>query len=143
TIKQLLIMHNFFISHFSEDREIANIIANALSRITLNQINPWFSSDHGGSGGIPQGSVWLDSIREKLSSSRAIVVLLTRNSIHKPWIYFEAGIGEARENCEIIPVCFGFDGLSEIPFPLAMYQCFLLSDYNSLKRFAHKLLSRY
>jgi TIR domain len=136
-------MYNFFISHFSGDREIANIIANALSRITLNQINPWFSSDHGGSGGIPPGSVWLDSIREKLSSSKAVVVLLTPSSVDKPWIYFESGIGEARENCEIIPVCFGFEGFSDIPFPLAMYQCFLLSDYNSLKRFAHKLLSRY
>lgn len=131
-----------FISHNSGDEPTAKILATALSRITLNQITTWFSSDKTPSGGIQPGAVWLDDIREKLLESKAVVVLLTPSSIKKPWILFESGFGAANKNCDVISVCIGI-ALDKVPFPLAMYQTFQLSDYASLSKFFSKILNRY
>lgn len=37
--------HNFFISHYSNDKDIAGVIAGIIQRITLRQIVPWYSID--------------------------------------------------------------------------------------------------
>lgn len=134
---------NLFLSHNSDDKEKAQILANTISRITLNQISVWHSSDNSPVGGLRPGHVWLDEIRSQLNSSRAIVVLLTPKSIKTPWVLFESGFGAANPDCDVIPICVGIDNLSNIPFPLAMYQSYQLSDYNSLRRFVEKLLGKY
>ncbi len=131
-----------FISHNSNDSEVAEIISSTFSRITLNQIITWYSSDNSAVGGMYPGSIWLDEIRTKLRESRAIIVLLTPSSIKKPWLLFESGFGAANVNCDVIPICIGIS-IDQIPFPLAMYQTFQLSDYNSLRRFFSKVLERY
>jgi len=81
--------HKLFLSHDSNDRDQAQILATALTRITLNQLVVWHSSDESGSGGLKPGNVWLDEIRLRLNQSRAVVVLLTKRSIAKPWVLFE------------------------------------------------------
>ena len=111
--------------------------------MSLNQITVWHSSDGTGAGGLKPGNVWLDEIRQQLSSSRAVIVLLTPTSTARPWLLFESGYGAANPACDVIPVCVGIDSLGDVPYPLAMYQSYLLSDYNSLRRFAEKLLSKY
>ncbi len=134
--------HNFFISHYSGDQDLAKIIGNTLSRVSLGQINPWFSSDKSSSGGLLPGNIWLNEIIEKLNKSKAVVVILTPNSVDKKWLYYESGIGEANEDCEVIPVCVGI-GFDQISFPLAMYQCYQLADYEALKQFINKLLKKF
>ena len=132
-----------FLSHDARDRAQAEVVARAIGRISLGQIGVWYSSDGTGSGGIQVGQVWIDEIRAKLKSSRAVVVLLTPLSIARPWVLFESGFGAAQDGCDVIPVCIGIDSATEVPFPLAMYQTFQLSDYESLKRFVSKLFARY
>ncbi|MBS0368912.1 MAG: toll/interleukin-1 receptor domain-containing protein [Proteobacteria bacterium] len=133
--------HKLFLSHDSRDRERAKAIAQAVQRLTLGQISVWHSSDDGPSGGLRPGQVWLDEIRRQIADSRALVVLLTPQSVNRPWLLFEAGFGAAQINCAVIPVCVGIDSVADVPFPLAMYQTFQLADYDSLKRFAEKLLA--
>lgn len=135
--------HRLFLSHDSSDHNRAEILARAINRITLNQLIVWHSSDCSGGGGLKPGNVWLDEIRTRLSQSRAVVVLLTKRSLSKPWVLFESGFGAANPQCDVIPVCVGIDSLSDVPFPLAMYQAYQLSDYASLKRFTEKLLNSY
>jgi TIR domain len=135
--------HQLFLSHDSRDRVKADVIANAIGRMTLGQIAVWHSSDTAPDGGLRPGHVWLDEIRSRLASSKAIVALITPASVSRPWLMFESGFGAAQPACDVIPVCVGIDSASGIPFPLAMYQSYLLSDYDSLKRFAQKLLSNY
>ena len=135
-------MNNFFISHYSGDKEIAAIIAVLLRRISLGQLNTWFSSDDGNNGLLP-GHKWFEEIIQQLKKSKAVVVLLTPDSLNRQWLYFESGIGEALEDCEIIPVVIGLKGFNEIPFPLALYQSYNLSDYESLRKFVLKLLGKY
>lgn len=135
-------MHNFFLSHSSSDKNLAEIIAETLKRITLNQISPWFSSDESGAGGLQPGMIWFNAILDKLSKSKAVVAILTPNSVSRPWIYFEAGIGQTLEDCEVMPICIGLSRDSIYP-PLGLYQCYQLSDYKSLKEFVAKLLLKF
>lgn len=135
--------HKLFLSHDSRDRERAKAIAQAVQRLTLGQISVWHSSDDGPNGGLRPGQVWLDEIRLQIVDSRALVVLLTPQSVNRPWLLFEAGFGAAQTNCAVIPVCVGIDSVTDVPFPLAMYQTFQLADYDSLKRFVEKLLAMY
>lgn len=135
------IPHNFFLSHDSVDKEVAEIVARTLSRVSLMQVSPWFSSDQSPSGGLKPGNIWFNEILQKLKESKALVVLLTPNSITRPWIYFEAGIAQALTH-EIIPVCLGIMRDSVNP-PLGMYQCYQLTDYRSFKEFVGKVLEKF
>ena len=135
--------NQLFLSHDSQDQAKASVIAKTIGRVTLGQISVWHSSDSSGVGGVRAGQVWLDEIRNRLKSSKAVVVLLTPSSVNRPWILFESGFGAAIEGCDIIPVCLGIDSTRQVPFPLAMYQSFQLSDYESLGRFISKLLANY
>ena len=133
-------MHKFFISHFNKDRAIAELFSNALRRITLGQISPWFSSDKAGQSGLETGDIWFNQILDKITQSKAVVSLLTPYSIDRPWIYFESGIGQSLPECEVIPVCIGIKADS-IPPPLGLYQCYQLNDYRSVVDFFSKLLA--
>lgn len=130
-----------FLSHDHRDSDLARAIAHTLTRVSLRQVVVWYSSDLAGSGGIPPGSVWLDKIRSRLADSTCILALITPRSRTNPWVTFEAGFGASNPNCEVIPLCFEV-AISEVPFPLGMYQCFQLSDYDSLATFAARLMAR-
>lgn len=132
--------HKFFISHYSGDKAIAELFSGALRRITLEQISPWFSSDSSGGSGLKPGDIWFNQILTKITQSKAVVSLLTPNSVNRPWVYFESGIGQALENCDVIPVCIGINRDSILP-PLGLYQCYQLNDYRSVTDFFSKLLT--
>lgn len=131
--------NKFFISHHSGDKKIAELFSSALSRITLDQINLWYSSDGSEDGGLKPGEIWFSELLNKITQSKAVIALITPNSINKPWLYFESGIGQALENCKIIPVCIGLSR-DEIFPPLGLYQCYQLNDYHSVVVFFRKLL---
>ena len=135
--------HELFLSHDSRDKEKSEVLAQTITRATLGQIVVWHSSDATATGGLRPGNVWLDEIRRRLASSKAVVVLLTPISLSRPWLLFESGFGAAQPSCDVIPVCIGVDSGTDVPFPLAMYQAYQLSDYDSLKRFAAKLFANY
>lgn len=132
--------HKFFISHYSGDKTIAELFSNALRRITLEQISPWFSSDATGGSGLKPGDIWFNQILSKINQSKAVVSLITPNSINRPWLYFESGIGQALPECEVIPVCIGVNRDNILP-PLGLYQCYQLNDYRSVVEFFSKLLT--
>lgn len=131
-----------FLSHYHQDKEIAQAIANTVARITLGQIETWFSNDASGSGGINPGDVWFNSVKSRLESCSAIIALVTPSSIHRPWIYFESGFA-AHKGCDVVPLCVGIDSLNDLPFPLAMYQAYQLAHYDSIKTFFNKLLTKF
>jgi hypothetical protein len=131
--------HRFFISHCGIDKNIAKLFSDALRRITLDQISPWFSSDDNMNGGLKPGDIWFNQIFDRITQSKAVVSLLTPNSINRPWVYFESGIGQALKNCEVIPVCIGVKRDDILP-PLGLYQCYQLTDYRSVVEFFSKFL---
>lgn len=62
-------MNKIFISHDSRDYKVAKLIAAMLKRVSLGQLDPWYSSDDSPNGGIKPGGVWVDVLREQLSGS--------------------------------------------------------------------------
>ena len=69
---------HLFLSHSQEDRPIAEILAELVSRATLKQLEVWYSSDKSAEGGMAPGKVWLDEIRKRLSQSKAVVPSLVK-----------------------------------------------------------------
>ncbi len=131
------------LSHHHGDREIAAILAKTISRVTLGQITAWYSSDQSGGGGMRAGDLWMPTLIERLRESHGAIALLTPRSRQQPWLYFECGFIAAREASDVIPVCVGIDSLNDVPFPLAMFQSYQISDPESLVRFLQKLAGRF
>jgi hypothetical protein len=136
------VTNKFFISHYTGDRDIADILSILLSRITLNQIQSWFSSDTSELGGFKPGDIWFNKILEKIVQSKAVVIIITPDSVNRPWIYYESGIAQSLPDCEVIPICVGIKP-DAIPAPLNMYQCYTISDYQSIKEFTSKLVKKF
>ncbi len=89
------------------------------------------------SGNIESGSMWLQKINQALSESRVGIIILTKESMKKPWVNFEAGaIFKAdSDHTSIIPVCvdISFKDLEE--HPLRFFQsryCFNWQDMMEL-----------
>lgn len=129
-----------FLSHVSSDEKIAKVLAETLSRISLNQISIWFSSDHSPSGGLRPGQVWMEEIKSRLVASHITLVLLTPNSLDRPWLYFESGYGFSNRKGQVIPLCFGMKS-SQVPLPLAIFQCYEINDFESFTHFCKKLFA--
>ena len=68
----------FFVSHSSKDKMLTTHFSRLLRSISLNLIEPWFSSDSDHAGGIHPGDTWFEKIREKMNSSSAIIALIDR-----------------------------------------------------------------
>lgn len=130
--------YKLFISHSTKDRLLAEAITELLSKITLKLLDPWFSSDTRSNKGLNPG-LWFNQIVNQISGSKALIAIMTPNSINSPWIYYESGIAQALEDCDIIPICVNLNK-DNLPFPLKFYQAYQLSDYSSLKEFVAKLL---
>jgi PAS domain S-box-containing protein len=119
---------------------LAKKIAEVISRISLQQIEVWYSSDPSPTGGLRPGQVWADVIKSQLLASRAILIVLTRNSLDLPWLYFESGYVSSQD-CLVVPLCIGICP-RDVPLPLAMFQCYELNDLESLTHFCKKFLNQ-
>jgi hypothetical protein len=132
-----------FLSHDHRDAALAKAVAPAIQRATLGQLDVWFTSDEGPAGGIQPGALWLDELRIQLEASGLLIALVTPQSAARPWLLFEVGFGVAQADCEVVPLVIGLADLSDLPFPLAMYQAFSFSDLDAIRRFLQKLLARF
>jgi hypothetical protein len=135
--------HQVLISHATSDKALAVELRTLINRCSLQQIEAWFSSDPSSTGGLQAGTRWFEEIRTRLYTSRAIIALATRNSVSRPWLYFEAGFGAAVSELEVIPVVIGLQNVSDLPFPLAMYQAYEIKNIETASLFLRKVLSRF
>lgn len=79
------------------------------------------------SGNIGSGKIWLDKINEALRESKIGIIILTKESVNKPWVNFESGaIFKAdKKNASIIPVYVDVTNADLDNHPLKFFQ----SDY--------------
>lgn len=113
--------HRIFISHASEDWEIADALGEVIHKAFAGAIEYWFSSDRKPAGGIPPGKRWEANIHEHLRESMVVFSLITPRSKDRIWLYWEAGI--ASENCPggVVPVTLGV-AFRDLPQPLTAFQ---------------------
>jgi uncharacterized SAM-dependent methyltransferase len=109
---------NVFISHVSEEAELARYLQERLSEDFLNFVEVFVSSDD---VSISAGDPWLASIEKALQNAAILIVLCSRLSIRRPWINFEAGAAWIRK-IPIIPICHSGLTPGELPMPISTLQ---------------------
>ena len=120
-----------FISHISEEREVAESLKRVLGRDFLGLLEVFVSSD---TESIAAGEEWLRSIEKALRDCAIFVILCSPESIRRPWINFETGAAWMRE-IPIVPVCHSGLLPRDLRMPLSLKQGIALNDADGLRRF--------
>ena len=116
-------MSDIFISHIHEEEVVANALLGFM-REALGRTTVFLSSD---SWQVYAGEIWLERIREELASSKVVILMLSPESVKRPWVNFEAGAAWLTGKV-IIPVCYGDLDKSSLPKPYSNIQALDLAD---------------
>lgn len=127
-----------FISFVHEDQEVAETVQNFIEAVL--RVNTFVSCDK---WAIFAGEHWLERIKNALESARVVVLLLSGDSMVRPWVNFEAGAAWL-QGTVIIPVCFKNLKPSDLPKPYSSFQaidfCGEMDDqYYLITSIAHHL----
>lgn len=107
-----------FISHITEEKELAQAFKEMVERAFLGLFDVFVSSD---AESIPMGKRWLGEIEAALKHCVVEIVVCSPHSVKRPWIQFEAGAGWLRD-IPVIPLCHSGMTPSKLPIPLNMLQ---------------------
>jgi len=132
-----------FISHTATDEPIASILKAEIDRVFAHGVSVFASSVP---GVMRPGSDWLNSIKENLDKTKAIVVLITPVSIDRPWIWFEVGASWFRTSegeCRMYPLCAPEIEFSELPEPLRRLQALSLGKAKHIRLFFQTLCDQF
>jgi hypothetical protein len=102
-----------FVSHVSEEQELALALKTRISADFLGLVEIFVSSD---GQTIEAGSDWLTAVRKGLESACILVVLCSPVSVKRPWVNFEVGAAWIR-GITIVPVCHSGTRVSQLPMP--------------------------
>lgn len=103
---------HIFLSYSSLDVSWVEQVAIGLEQ---KGIDVWFSYNN-----IQGEEFASDRIQAELRKSQIIIVFLSQNSIHNPYVFFELGAAVAG-NKKIIPVVMDDMAAKEMPLPLIKY----------------------
>jgi hypothetical protein len=117
-----------FISHITEEKEIALALKKLIEKTYMGMIDVFVSTDP---TSIKPGRKWLDTITASLKSCKIEIILASPESVTRPWINFEAGAGWIRD-IPVIPVCHSGMIPSKLPPPLSALQSAIASDETSM-----------
>ncbi len=130
-----------FISHDSRDADLAEAFANLLSDVSAGTLKSFRSSDKKGSSGIEFGTEWYKAIMSQLGDATDVVALLTRHSIDRPWILYEAGVAKGKLDTNVLGVALGVPLEKVSTGPFGQFQnCG--DDEDSLTKLVIQLLQR-
>jgi hypothetical protein len=119
-----------FISHISDEGEIAQWLKTRLDADFLGGLDIFVSSDR---STIAAGRRWLDEVHKALKSADLQIILCSRASVGRPWVNFEAGAVWLRD-IPVIPVCHSGLKPEALPVPLSMLEGISLSDGDGLAK---------
>ncbi len=130
-----------FISHDSRDADLAEAFANLLSDVSGGTLKSFRSSDKKGNSGIAFGTEWYTAIMSQLDDATDVVALLTKHSIDRPWILYEAGVAKGKLSTNVLGVALGIPLEKVSAGPFAQFQnCD--DDENSLTKLIIQLLEQ-
>ena len=130
-----------FISHDSGDAELAKDFAELLAGATGGTLKSFCSSDTTGRGGIQFGDEWYRTLIERLGQATDVVVLLTPQSVGRPWVLFEAGLAKGAAKANVFGVAVNLPLSQAIKGPFAQFQnC--AGDEEPLTDLVMQLISR-
>ncbi len=120
-----------FISHINEESEVAHKVKSLLRDAFGPDMRIFVSSDYESLRG---GDKWFPTILENLKSARVILVLLSKTSLYRPWIPYEAGVGEGA-GAKVIPMVHMDFSLRELGPPLGEYHVRRLQSTDGMRAF--------
>ena len=130
-----------FISHDSRDAELAEAFANLLSDVSGGTLKSFRSSDKKASSGLEFGAEWYKAIMSQLGDATDVVALLTRHSVDRPWILYEAGVAKGKLDTNVLGVALGVPLEQVSTGPFGQFQnCG--DDGDSLTKLVMQLLAR-
>lgn len=117
-----------FISHIHEHGKLSSVLTDEIAGLLLGGVDFFVSSDR---VSITGGDKWLDKVETALKNAAIVMVICTKESVHRPWVNFEAG-GAWMIKKRVVPLCFGGFQPSDLPQPLASRQAYDGADSGDL-----------
>jgi TIR domain len=81
-------MARLFVSFVHEDEKVVSAVQGLLQTELNLREEVFLSSDK---LQIYAGDLWLQKIKEALSAAEIVILMLSRRSVARPWVNFEAG----------------------------------------------------
>jgi len=128
-----------FISHVSNETQLAQILKRHLAKDFLNFFDIFVSSD---GKTIKAGSKWLEKLGQALEEAQIEIILCSKESVGQPWVNFEAGAGWIR-GIQVIPICHSGLKPDELPVPLSMLQAVNANQSNGLQSLYEAIAETY
>jgi hypothetical protein len=119
-----------FISHTSVEADVAQWLKNQIDRDFLGALSIYVSSDR---ESISAGHRWLEGLREALRTADLQVLVVSHQSINRPWVNFEAGAGWI-QGIPLVPVCHSGLKMADLPAPLSELEAIVLTDSKGLAK---------
>lgn len=116
-----------FISHIGEESEIAQALKDKILAFTNKGVEVFVSSD---SESIGLGRDWEDIVKDEIRQCDMMLVIVSKNSLNRPWISFETGAAWVR-GIAPIPICHGGIEKGALPKPFSILQS-VNADINDL-----------
>ncbi len=126
-----------FISHITEEAEIANRLKEFVERKFLRTVDV-FASSHEQS--IRLGDEWFKAIKDSISKCELMIVVCSEISVARPWINFESGAGWVR-GIPVIPLCHSGLAPGRLPVPLSSLQAGMLNEQSDLQKLFGRIAS--
>lgn len=95
-----------FISHITEESATALLLKDFLQRAFSKDLPVFVSSDY---ESITGGDTWFTKIVAGVKNCAVIIVILSPDSLARPWINFEAGVGIGADTTVIPVVAHGLE----------------------------------
>jgi hypothetical protein len=116
-------MADVFISHIHEEAELALAVQDYLKEKLQRRSGIFVSSDQW----QRQAGDWLVPINREITLAPIMILLLSSQSIKRPWVNFEAGAAWMAKKT-IIPACHGDLQPGQLPKPYMDWQAVFLLD---------------
>jgi hypothetical protein len=111
-------MAEVFISFIHDETGYAKAVNAFLRQIFDATIQPFMSSDQ---LQVYAGEKWLERIMDELKTAKVVILMLSKRSVQRPWVNFEAGAAWTRD-IVTIPVCYGGFRKADMPKPYSSLQ---------------------
>ncbi|MFM0058712.1 TIR domain-containing protein [Paraburkholderia phytofirmans] len=81
---------------------------------------------------IPKGGRWSSEVAKQLEQTSVGIICVTRENLHEPWLYFEAGaLSKSVAEAKVHPLLIGVDANS-LPGPISQFQATLFDKRHML-----------
>jgi tetratricopeptide (TPR) repeat protein len=139
-----------FISHTLADKPIADAWAALVKRLFNGKVGVEYSSSKELRDGIPPGADWFNWIVDHVRTADVAFILLSPNSIQKPWVLWEAGAvagaayatSPAADARRVCPITYGIRP-TDVPSPFAGNQIVTGTDAAEIRKLSQDLRNRF